>query len=233
MKINGLQKLTLLDYPGHVACTVFLSGCNWRCPFCHNASLAVGSAGDVMEEDEFFAFLSGRRRILDGVAITGGEPLLRPDIAGFAAKIKELGFKVKLDTNGTRPDRLREMIDSGVVDYVAMDIKNSPGKYPVTTGSAVNDAAGDLALVKESAAILMSGVVEYEFRTTVVHELHEKDDFIKIGEWLRGAEKYFLQQFRDSGEIISPGLTSPTAEEMAAFADAVRPYIPSVFLRGV
>lgn len=228
MKINGLQKLTLLDFPGRVACTVFLAGCNWRCPFCHNASLVLGGEGDVMDEEEFFTFLGGRRRILDGVAITGGEPLLRPDIAEFAARIKDMGFAVKLDTNGTRPEALRRLTEDGLVDYVAMDIKNSPAKYAVTTG-----CADDIEPVRESVRILMSGNVEYEFRTTVTRELHEPEDMTEIGKWIEGAMRYYIQQFRDSGELIGSGFSSPTAEEMAALADAVRPYVPSVMLRGV
>lgn len=228
VKINGIQKLTLLDYPGHVACTVFSAGCNLRCPFCHNASLVIGAPEEVMGEEEFFSFLSKRRGILDGVALTGGEPLLQRDIVRFAERIKELGFGVKLDTNGTLPDRLREIIDAGVVDYVAMDIKNSPDKYALTAGADV-----DLEKICQSADILLSGAIEYEFRTTVTAELHGRDDFVAIGQWIEGGSRYYLQQFCDSGELIGSGFTSPSAETMGVFADAVRPYVPAVMLRGV
>ena len=228
MKINGLQKLTLLDFPGRVACTVFTAGCNLRCPFCHNASLVVGAPEEIMSEEEFFAFLSKRRGILEGVALTGGEPLLDRDVVGFARRIKEMGFAVKLDTNGTLPDRLREIIDAGAVDYVAMDIKNSPEKYALTVGADV-----DLEKIRRSVEILLSGRVEYEFRTTVTAELHGRDDFVAIGSLIGGASKYYLQQFRDSGELIGTGLTAPSAETMGDYADAVRPYVNAVMLRGV
>ena len=229
MVINGMQKLTLLDFPEHVACTVFLAGCDLRCPFCHNASLVTGAPEAVMSEEKFFSFLDKRRGVLDGVAITGGEPLLRHDIKEFALKIKERGFAVKLDTNGTHPDALADIIGAGAVDYVAMDIKNSPAKYAVTTGA--EDI--DLEAVRRSVGILLSGKVGYEFRTTVVHELHTADDIREIGRMIKGAGRYFLQQFRDSGEILGGTFTSPAKEEMQEMADAVRPFVPSVALRGV
>ncbi len=227
--INGIQKLTLLDFPEHVACTVFLAGCDLRCPFCHNASLVTGAPEAVMSEEKFFSFLEKRHGILDGVAITGGEPLLRHDIKEFAMKIKEHGFAVKLDTNGTNPDALDDIIGAGAVDYVAMDIKNSPAKYAATTGRPDID----LEAVRCSVGILMSGRVGYEFRTTVVGELHTVDDIREIGKLIAGAERYFLQQFRDSGEILGGKFTPPTKEEMQKMADAVREYVPSVALRGV
>lgn len=228
MKISGLQKLTLLDFPGHVACTVFSAGCDLRCPFCHNASLVKG-VPDIMTGEEFFAFLSKRHGILDGVAFTGGEPLLNCDFTDFALRIKDMGFLVKLDTNGTFPNRLRDAVDRAAVDYVAMDIKNSPEKYPLTCGGNV-----DMDAVAESVQILLKGKVEYEFRTTVVGEYHTDADFIGIGEFIRGAERYYLQQFADSGDILGGApLTAPSREEMEKYADTVRPYVKSVFLRGV
>ena len=173
MKIHGLQKMTLLDFPGRVACTVFLGGCDFRCPFCHNFELVDGSSQALMEEDELFAFLKKRTGLLDGVAITGGEPCLRPDLPELLAKIKDLGYVVKLDTNGTHPALLRTIIDEGLVDYVAMDVKNSPEKYAATVGLE----RVDLAPVRESVELLKSGRVDYEFRTTVVDELHDVSDF--------------------------------------------------------
>ena len=182
MKIHGLQKMTLLDFPGRVACTVFLGGCDMRCPFCHNAELIDGSAPAVMEEEELLAFLRKRQGLLEGVAITGGEPLLRPDIMPLMEKIRDLGYPVKLDTNGTHPDRLRQIIDRGLVAYVAMDIKNSPERYAETAGLEKLD----LEPVRESVSLLMEGRTDYEFRTTIVAELHDAESFRGIGAWIRG-----------------------------------------------
>ena len=174
MKIHGLQKMTLLDFPGRVACTVFLGGCDLRCPFCHNAELIDGTAPAVMESDELLAFLKKRQGLLDGVAVTGGEPLLRgKELAELAERIRELGYPLKLDTNGTHPERLRDLIDRGLVQYAAMDIKNSPERYAQTCGLETMD----LGPVRESAALLMEGRTAYEFRTTVVAELHDAESF--------------------------------------------------------
>ena len=229
MKIHGLQKMTLLDFPGHVACTVFLGGCDFRCPFCHNYELAELTAPAVLEEEDFFAFLKGRKGLLDGVGVTGGEPCLRPDLPAFLARIRDMGFKTKLDTNGAHPDVLRKVLDAGLADYVAMDIKNSPEKYARTAGLA----GIDLAPVRESAAMLMAGRTDYEFRTTAVEELHTEADFEAIGRWIRGAERYFLQAFADRDSVPFAGLHAPSKEKMRAFADAARPWVPSVQLRGV
>ncbi len=229
MTISGLQKLTLLDFPEHVACTVFFAGCDLRCPFCHNAPLVteIDGAGG-MSDEEFFKFLKKRTGILDGVAITGGEPLLRADIKEFMKRIRELDYAVKLDTNGTHPETLSEILREGLVDYVAMDIKNSPAKYAATVGVNV-----DMDSVKRSVALIMESGVDYEFRTTVVRELHEKADFCAIGEWIRGAKRYFLQQFTDSGALIDKTgrFTAASKEEMAELALATG--LDSVSLRGV
>ena len=229
MKIHGFQKMTLLDYPGRVACTVFLGGCDMRCPFCHNAELLDGTAPPVMGEAELIGFLEKRRGLLDGVAITGGEPLLQKDLPGLAARIRELGYPVKLDTNGTHPDRLQRMIREDLVQYVAMDIKNSPERYAETAGLQTID----LAPVRESAAMLMEGNTEYEFRTTTVAELHDDQSFEKIGEWIQGARHYYLQRFTDRETVPFAGLHAPTHEQMRRWAEIVRPYVPSVMLRGV
>jgi pyruvate formate lyase activating enzyme len=230
LKIAGLQKLTLLDFPERVACTVFTAGCNFRCPFCHNAELVLGHIGEeFMTEEEFFEFLSKRQGILDGVAITGGEPLLQPGIDSFLERIKELGFQTKLDHNGSRPEILRDLIDRKLVDYVAVDIKNSKEKYPLTAGCSW----AFLKNVEETVELLKEGRVPYEFRTTVVKELHEKEDFESIGEWIKGADKYFLQQFEDSGELIEEGWSAASKEEMQEFLETVKPYVKSVALRGV
>ena len=229
MHIAGLQKLTLLDYPGKTACTVFLSGCNLRCPFCHNASLVLPDReAACVSEDELFAFLRKRQGLLDGVCVTGGEPTLYKELPRLLAQIKELGFSVKLDTNGTNPQALRQLLQEGLVDYVAMDIKNSPGRYTETCGG--RDV---LEQVRESAALLMTGTTPYEFRTTVCHPLHTPEDLAQIGQWLRGAARYFIQGFVDSGDLIGSGLSALTAPEAQALLDAVTPYIPHAQLRGI
>ena len=229
MKIHGLQKMTLLDYPGRVACTVFFGGCDMRCPFCHNAELLDGSAPPVMTDEELLKFLEKRKGLLDGVAITGGEPLLQKDLPEFAAKIRELGYPVKLDTNGTHPDRLARMIREGLVQYVAMDIKNSPERYAETAGLE----NFDLAPVRESVSILLEGKTDYEFRTTVVAELHDDDSFRKIGPWIRGAKHYYLQKFTDRDTVPFGGLHAPEDEQMRRWAEIVRPDVPATELRGV
>lgn len=230
MDIGGLQKLTLLDYPGKVACTVFLSGCNLRCPFCHNASLVLPARNPppVMTDRDLLAFLETRRGKLDGVCVTGGEPTLRPDLPGFLGEIKSLGFLVKLDTNGSRPETLKALVRGGLADYVAMDIKNSPEKYRETCGGI-----DSLDRVRESAAFLLAGGVDYEFRTTVVKPLHQAEDLAAIGSWLRGANRYYLQQFVDSGDLVGQGLSAYDSKEMERLLNAVLPYIPNAKLRGV
>lgn len=226
MKIAGLQKTTLLDYPGRVACTIFLSGCNFRCPFCQNAEILDGQGGEDISEGELYAFLEKRRGILDGACVSGGEPLLG-DVAPLLRKLKELGYAVKIDTNGSFPEKLKALYAEGLVDYVAMDIKNSPQKYAKTAGAAV-----DMKKIEESAAFLMESGAAYEFRTTAVRELHSGEDFVRIGQWLRGAKAYFLQAFRDGETVLRPGLTPPTEGEMQAFKRILQPFIPAVKIRG-
>lgn len=229
MVIHGLQKLTLLDYPGHTACTVFTGACNWRCPFCHNATLVLDPQSQpVIAEEELFALLKKRRGLLDGVAVTGGEPTLQKDLPDFLRRIKEEGFAVKLDTNGSHPIMLRRIIEEGLADYVAMDIKTSRERYPFVTGRA----NPGMAAVEESAALLMENRVDFEFRTTLVRELHSADDLRAIGEWLRGDEKYFLQSFKDSGDVLGGAFTPLSAAEMEEMRRAVLPYIPRCELRG-
>lgn len=229
MKIYGLQKMTLLDFPGHVACTVFLNGCDFRCPFCHNFSLVDGSAPSVMDEDALLAFLEKRRGLLDGVAITGGEPCLHPDLPALLRRIRALGFLVKLDTNGFHPRLLRAILDEGLADYVAMDVKNSSAKYAVTCGLQTLD----LAPIRESIALLLEGRADYEFRTTVVSELHDEEDFPAIGELIRGARRYFLQCFTDRDSVPFGSLHPPSAEEMARYAAIMRAFVPDTAIRGM
>lgn len=228
MTVNGLQRLTLLDFPGRLAATVFLAGCNFRCPFCHNASLVTHIDGDVMGEDELLSFLESRRGKLSGVCITGGEPTMRPDLPDLISKIKALGFAVKLDTNGTNPEMLKSLISSGLVDYVAMDIKNCKERYAETAG--IDDL--DLAKICESVDLLLSGAVEYELRTTVVRQLHTADDMIAIAKWIKGARAYYLQTFKDSGDLIKPGFDGYSEAEMKAILQGIFTYIPNAQIRG-
>ena len=230
MRLGGLQKMTLLDFPGRVACTVFTAGCNFRCPFCHNSSLVVLPELPELSQDDFFAFLRKRQGLLDGVAITGGEPLLHPDMPEFLEKIRDLGYAVKLDTNGAFPDRLRTVLDAGLADYVAMDVKNRKEKYEQTAG-----VSGILSRVEESAALLMGGSTPFEFRTTLVDELHEPEDFAAIGRWIAGTERYFIQGFVDSGDILagSDAYHAASPEKAKACLEAIRPFVPAAQLRGV
>ena len=228
MKLHGLQKMTLLDYPGHVACTVFLGGCDFRCPFCHNFELVDGTAPAVMDDTEFFAFLGKRKGLLDGVAITGGEPCLHPDLPDFMRRVRKMGFGVKLDTNGHHPAMLKRLLEEGLADYVAMDIKNSPEHYARTVGLQ----ALDLGPVRESVHLLMNSGADYEFRTTVVDELHGEDDFRAIGEWIRGAKQYFLQAFTDRDTVPFAGFHAPSAERLHTYASIMREFVPSTAIRG-
>jgi len=229
MNIYGLQKMTLLDYPEHIACTIFFPGCDFRCPYCHNFELVDGSAEPVISEHDFFTFLGKRKGLLDGVAITGGEPLLQKELPEFIKKIKDMGFLVKLDTNGYHPDRLKKLIDDRLLDYIAMDIKNSLEKYPTTIGlSNINTS-----LIKESIAVIMGSSVDYEFRTTVISQFHTEDDFEEIGNTICGANRYFLQQFVERDTVPDSSLSAPTAEKMDSFLEIARKYVPSAQLRGL
>ena len=229
MRIAGIQKLTLLDYPGKVACAVFLSGCNLRCPYCHNPDLVLPERMDGQEiaAAKALAFLEQRRGKLDGVCVTGGEPTLQPELPELLEKLRSLGFAVKLDTNGTNPGMLKTLLRNGVLDYVAMDIKNSPERYRETCGGA-----DVLSRVQESAGLLLKGAAEYEFRTTVCKPLHTEKDMAEIGRWLKGAKRYFLQAFVDSGDLVSGGVQAHTHDELTRLRQAVLPFIPNTHLRG-
>ena len=228
MKIAGLQKLTLLDYPEKIACIVFTGGCNFKCPFCHNASLVLGGEHEDISEEEFFAFLQKRKGMLNGVCVTGGEPTLQKDLLPFLKKIKDMGYSVKLDTNGYKPDVLKAAVETGLVDYVAMDIKNSPAKYPETCG---NPAV--LSKVCQSVDILKQNRVDYEFRTTVTGNLHEVADFEAIGQWIIGAERYFLQPFSESSDLLDANADfSVPAKLLDEALAVVRKYVPQAGIRG-
>ncbi len=227
MKIHGLQKMRLLDYPGKVACTVFLAGCDFRCPFCHNSELITGDAEVIMDDKELLDFLKKRQGILEGVAITGGEPLLRKDIKDFLIAIKELGYPIKLDTNGNNPTVLKELVNEGLVNYVAMDVKNSKEKYARTIGFD----KFDITNVDESINFLLNANIDYEFRTTVLKELHDESSFEGIGKWIQGAKKYFIQNFVDRDTVVYDGLHGFDEEELKKFSDIVAPYVKDIGIR--
>lgn len=230
MNIQGLQKLTLLDYPGKMACIIFTAGCNLRCPFCHNSALVINPPKESeFSVDEILDFLKKRQGILEGVVITGGEPLLQNDLEDFIVKIREIGYSVKLDTNGTFPDRLRNLIDKGLLDYVAMDVKASPGGYPPSVGIG----GYDVSKINESINLLLEGRVDYEFRTTVVREFHSIFDMKYLGEWLKGAKRHYLQAFKDSGELIGFGLSAVPKAEMEEMRKIMLEYVDLCEIRGI
>ncbi len=230
MVFGGFQKLTLLDYPGKVACTLFTKGCNFRCPFCHNTLLVEGNNDDAFEEEEVIFYLKKRQGILEGVCISGGEPLMQPQLKEFIRKVKELGYSVKLDTNGSYPEQLKGLVREGLVDYVAMDVKNSFEKYGATAGVPCMD----LSKVKDSIDFLLEGTVDYEFRTTVAEGLHTVEDIKVLTQHIVGAKKYFLQNFLDSGNILGKekNLAPVPENTLAAMLEAALVNIPDAKIRG-
>lgn len=235
MKISGLQKMTLLDYPGKVACTVFLGGCNFRCPFCHNSELLGQDAPQFITEDELFAFLRKRQGLLEAVCISGGEPTLQPKLPEFIHKIKELNFLVKLDTNGYRPDVLRQLLQDNLLDYAAMDVKNDMEHYPLTCGLS----SMDINAIQESLSLLLQGKIEYELRTTVVEQLHNSDSFRGIAAMLQRlspehkCKKYFLQPFVDRETVIYSNFTAPSEERLFEYKKILEQASETVTIRGI
>lgn len=227
MNVQGFQKLTLLDFPGRVGCTVFTGGCNLRCPFCHNAGLVRNPVEGANQEQEVLKFLAGRRGLLDGVCITGGEPLLQPDLEQFIRRVKELGYLVKLDTNGALPERLEALLKTGLVDYVAMDVKSSPAGYALASGSEI-----EVSRFERSIRLLQSAGIAYEFRTTAVKGIHTVEDFSEIGRWLAGDSPYFIQTFVASDNLLGSGCEAFSQDETEALLNAVKPYLPAARLRG-
>ena len=231
--ICGLQKMTLLDFPGKIACTVFLGGCNFRCPFCHNSELFMGKPQKLMEDEEFFAFLKTRKGLLDGVCVSGGEPTLYKDLPAFLAKIKEMGFLTKLDTNGYRPEVIKALTEKRLVDYIAMDLKNSPAMYAQTVGLETVD----MAKIEESLRLLIGGSVPYELRTTLVAQLHDEASIRDMGRWIgslvpgRKPAKLFLQQFVDRDTVLFGNLSAPETEATQAFAKILEPFADFVTVR--
>ncbi len=229
MEIHGFNKTTLLDYPGHVAATVFTGGCNFRCPFCHNSNLVLNPASQPqIPEEEVFAHLEKRRGILEGVCITGGEPTLQPDLPDFIRKVKELDYPVKLDTNGYEPKVLRRLLEEGMLDYVAMDIKAAPEHYAEAAGCP----GLDFSRIEESIHILKNCGIPYEFRTTVVQGLHTVEEFTAIGRLLEGSRAYYLQYFRENENVIQDGFGVFSEETMAEIKKSLEYHIGGVWLRG-
>lgn len=230
MQFSGFQKLTLLDYPEKTACTLFTAGCNFRCPFCHNAALVTHiDNSNFFTEEYVLDYLKKRQGVLDGVCITGGEPLMHKELPDFIAKVKALGYLVKLDTNGSYPDRLAALIDSGNIDYVAMDIKNSQEKYLETADCS----AEDFENVKKSVELLKQKKIDFEFRTTVVREYHAVEDIKKIAEWIAPTDKYFLQNFIDSGDLIKNNLSAVSPQTLDLMRSCAQDVIPNVEKRGI
>ncbi len=230
MRICGLQKLAMVDYPGKLAATVFTGSCNLRCPFCHNALLVTRlNESPSLTEEEVLSFLASRKGFLDGMVLSGGEPLMQPGAAAFLEKVRTLGYSVKVDTNGCYPDALADILNRGLADYVAMDIKNSREKYAETVGIS----GFDLAPIEKSIRLLKESGVDYEFRTTVVREFHTAEDIRSIGQWISGAPRYYLQNFEDSGNLISAGLHAAEKEELLALQAVARDFIPFTEIRGI
>lgn len=229
MKIAGLQKLTLLDFPSKTACTVFTAGCNFRCPFCHNSPLIECGGQPLISEESFFAFLDKRKNLLDGVCISGGEPLLQKDIIAFCAQIKSAGFLLKLDTNGSMPNKLEELISLGLVDYIAMDLKNSRERY----GETVGLKNFDISPIERSVDIIKNSNVDYEFRTTVVREFHNRESLLNTASWIEGAKRYFIQPFKDSENVAVKDLHSYEKSDLEAFKDEAARFAEEVKIRGL
>ena len=235
MHIAGLQKMTLLDFPGKVACTVFLQGCNFRCPFCHNSDLLGKDGPEGMTDEELLKFLDTRRGLLDAVCITGGEPTLQPELEKLICAIKEMGYAVKLDTNGAKPEILKKLSQQGLLDYVAMDIKNSPEGY----GETVGVPGMDISRVEQSIKFLLAGEQPYEFRTTVVAELHDETTMESMGKWLstlvpgKKPVKLFLQGYIDRDSVLKEGLHPCSREQMESFVRILRPFVDAVEIRGM
>lgn len=241
MLICGFNKTTLLDYPEHVAATIFLGGCNFRCPFCQNRDLVLNPAEYAsFSEEEILSYLRKRASLLTGVCVSGGEPTIYPELSSFLAQLKELGYLVKLDTNGTNPLMLRQLYEAHLIDYVAMDIKSGPSDYLEVAGYSSADTLmidHSLSQIEESISFLMKEAdpsrLTYEFRTTVVRELHNENTFAEIGRWIQGARRYFLQSYQDNGHVLQPGFHACEKSELEAFAEQLKPFIPSVSLRGI
>lgn len=229
IKISGIQKLTLLDYPEHMACTLFVPGCNFRCPFCHNSEL-LGDSPEFYDEREIMDFLKKRSGVLEGVCVTGGEPTLYTDLERFLGEIKALGYLVKLDTNGYKPEKIQALLDAGLVDYIAMDVKNSPERYAETVG--LDPYKLDMSAIERSIEIIMSSGTDYEFRTTVATELFDEKSIAQTAQMIRGAKRYFLQAFVMRDTVPSKTLTPPKQAMLSRYLEIVREFVPNAKIRG-
>lgn len=228
MRISGLEKMSLVDYDGKVCATVFTSGCNFRCPFCHNSALVISNDFPVIEEDEILLYLQKRKGILDGVCVSGGEPTLNSDLIKFIEKIKNLGYAVKLDTNGTNPEVVKTLVRDNLCDYFAMDIKSDRESYNKIIGLD----SYDTKKVEQTVEFFLSRNADYEFRTTLVKEFHDTENIIRIGEWIKGANKYFLQKFKDSESCIQSHLSPVDEKTVLDFLNILKKNIPNTFTRG-
>ena len=229
MTINGMQKLTLLDYPGNVACLIFTQGCNFRCPFCHNSGLLdMNNNCEKIDEKEVFKYLEKRKGLLDGVCISGGEPLLQKDIEYFIRKVKDLGYKVKLDTNGSSPKKLKQLIEEGLIDYVAMDIKNYFLNYDKTAGMCTN-----IDNIKKSIEIIENSNIEYEFRTTIVKQFHDVGKLEKIIQYIGPNARYYIQNYQDCSSVLQRGLDGFDEEELLNIKNTLGVKYPNLVVRGV
>ena len=235
MLIHGLNKLTLLDYPEHMACLIFTGGCDFRCPFCQNRDLVLNpSSQPVIPEETFFSFLEKRKGVLEGVVISGGEPTLNIDLVPFVRRIKDAGYLVKLDTNGTDPGEVSELLSEGLLDYIAMDIKNRREKYAKTSG--IPEDSPLLKKIEESVELIKNSGIDYEFRTTVIREYHTNEDLLAIGDWIAGAKAYYLQPFRDCDTLVGAEEGTLHAPEKEALESVLKPLqsrIDKVEIRGL
>lgn len=230
MKIGGFQKTSLLDYPDRISAIVWTSGCNFRCPFCYNKNLALGTA-ELFPHDEILSFLLKRKTLLEGVVISGGEPLLHDDLVDFIKKIKNLQLLVKIDTNGAFPEQLRELLEQQLVDYIAMDVKAPKKKYSQLTGIKI-----DLSKIEASIDIIRTKAPAYEFKTTFIPGLLKKEDIIEIAQWLNGAEKYFLQQFKIKTPLMSSTLETAVPYPREYLLDTmkeIKPFFKYCAIRGI
>lgn len=230
MNIGGFQKLTLLDYPGLMACIVFTPGCNFRCPFCHNSGLVLPEQLiSPVPETEVLDYLKIRRGLLEGVVITGGEPLLHGELGDFIKQVRDLGYKIKLDTNGSFPDRLHKLLKAGLIDYVAMDIKQAPKRYETAAGVPSDRV---VPLIDQSLAFLRCSGIPFELRTTIVKGIHTPQDVVDIARWIAGPQPYYLQSYMDSGHVISPeGLSAFSPKELSEMLEQVRAYCPNASVK--
>lgn len=230
IRVFGLQKLSLLDYPGKMASTLFTGGCNFRCPFCHNKDLVfLPENMTEMKEEDIFSYLHKRKGLLEGVCVSGGEPLLQEGIEDYLSKIKDMGYLIKLDTNGSNPEKLKELVEMGLLDYVAMDVKNAPDAY----GKTIGIEQYDITPIRESVSYLLENHVPYEFRTTIVKEYHSEETIHALGKWLKGAKACYLQNFEDSDRVIQSGLHAHEVTTLESFKEIMKQYVENTQIRGL